>query len=46
MYVITGPVFTSESERIGPGGVRGPTYMYKLVYDATADRAWTHWQAN
>lgn len=46
VYVITGPVFTSESERIGPGGVRVPTYLYKLVYDATADRAWAHWQAN
>lgn len=22
------------------------TYLYKLVYDATMDRAWVHWQAN
>jgi len=46
VYVITGPVFTAASERIGPGGVRVPTYLYKLVYDATTGRAWAHWQAN
>jgi len=46
VYVITGPVFTRESERIGPHGVKVPTYLYKLVYDATTGRAWAHWQAN
>lgn len=46
VYVITGPVFTAESERIGPNGVKVPTYLYKLVYDATTGRAWAHWQAN
>ena len=46
VYVITGPVFTRESERIGPHGVKVPAYLYKLVYDATTGRAWAHWQAN
>lgn len=46
VYVITGPVFTRESERIGSHGVKVPTYLYKLVYDATTGRAWAHWQAN
>ena len=46
VFVITGPVYTCESERIGPHGVKVPTYPYKLVYDATTGRAWAHWQAN
>jgi len=46
VFVITGPVFTPESERIGPHGVRVPTYLYKLVYDAVTGHAWAHWQAN
>lgn len=36
----------NASDRIGLGGVRVPTYLYKLVYDATTGRAWAHWQAN
>lgn len=23
-----------------------PDYLYKLVYDATTQRAWAHWHAN
>lgn len=46
VFVITGPVFTPESPRIGQNGVRVPTYLFKLVYDQTANRAWAHWQAN
>ncbi len=46
VYVITGPVFTTASPVIGRNGVRVPTYLYKLVYDATTQRAWAHWQAN
>lgn len=46
VYVITGPVFTLGSERIGANGVRVPSYLYKLVYDETTGRAWAHWQAN
>ncbi|UJB66464.1 DNA/RNA non-specific endonuclease [Acidovorax sp. YS12] len=46
VYVITGPVSTRESESIGPHSVKVPTYLFKLVYDATTGRAWAHWQAN
>ena len=46
VYVITGPVYTSSSPSIGANKVRVPTYLYKLVYDATTQRAWAHWQAN
>ena len=27
-------------------GVRVPTYLFKLVYDATTQQAWAHWQEN
>ena len=46
VYVITGPVFERGSQRIGPGGVRVPAYLYKLVYDAHTGKAWAHWQSN
>lgn len=46
VYVVTGPVFTSSSPSIGRNEVRVPAYLYKLVYDATTQRAWAHWQAN
>lgn len=46
VFVITGPVFTPESESIGHNHVKVPTYLYKLVYDVETNRAWAHWQAN
>ena len=46
VYVITGPVFTPGSERIGANGVRVPSYLYKLVYDEITGKAWAHWQEN
>lgn len=46
VFVFTGPVFTESSPRIGDNGVRVPTHLYKLVYDATTQRAWANWQAN
>ena len=46
VFVITGPVFTDSGPRIGGNGVKVPTYLYKLVYDATDKRAWAHWQEN
>ena len=46
VYVITGPVFTNTSPRIGQNAVRVPTYLYKLVYDATTQKSWAHWQEN
>ena len=46
VYVITGPVFAPGSPAIGANQVRVPTHMFKLVYDATTQRAWAHWQQN
>ncbi|SFC33755.1 endonuclease G [Polaromonas sp. OV174] len=46
VYVITGPVFEPGGPTIGANQVRVPTHMFKLVYDATTQRAWAHWQPN
>jgi endonuclease G len=46
VYVITGPIFDVSSQAIGVGSVRVPTFLYKLVYDATTNRAWAHWIEN
>ena len=49
VYVITGPVFVpsiAESQGIGPGQVRVPKYLFKLVYDQDKNRAWAHWHLN
>ncbi len=49
VYVITGPVFMpsiAQSPSIGPGQVRVPAYLFKLVYDEASNRAWAYWQAN
>ena len=46
VFVITGPVFTPDSPRIGANGVMVPTYLFKLVYDQQAQRAWAHWHEN
>jgi endonuclease G len=46
VFVITGPVFESPAEYIGPGRVQVPRYLYKLVYDSTTNRAWAHWISN
>jgi endonuclease G len=46
VFVITGPVFTDAGPRIGANLVKVPTYLYKLVYDATTNKAWAHWQEN
>lgn len=46
VYVITGPVYTRTSPSIGANEIRVLAYLYKLVYDATTQRAWAHWQAN
>lgn len=32
--------------RTGANVVNVPTYLYKLVYDATTQKAWAHWQQN
>jgi endonuclease G len=49
VYVITGPVFVpsiAQSQGIGPGQVRVPRYLFKLVYDQDRNRAWAHWHLN
>jgi endonuclease G, mitochondrial len=46
VYVMTGPVFDASGEAIGPGRVRVPRYLYKLVYDPASQRAWAHWLEN
>ena len=49
VYVITGPVYQpsiAASPAIGPGQVRVPKYVFKLVYDQVQNRAWAHWYAN
>jgi endonuclease G len=49
VYVITGPVFSpsiAQSPGIGPGMVRVPKYLFKLVYDQDKNRAWAHWHLN
>lgn len=34
VFIITGPVFSEEAPRIGANGVKVPTFLFKLVYDA------------
>jgi endonuclease G len=49
VYVITGPVYApsiAQSPGIGPGQVRVPKYLFKLVYDEEKNRAWAHWHLN
>lgn len=46
VYVITGPVYVGNAEVIGPGKVRVPKFLYKLVYDPSTERAWAHWIEN
>ncbi|WP_216842325.1 hypothetical protein [Acidovorax sp. SRB_14] len=46
VFVITGPVFTDAGPRIGSNAATGPTYLYKLVYAAMAQRAWVRLQEN
>jgi endonuclease G len=49
VYVITGPVYVPsivQSPSIGPGQVRVPKYLFKLVYDQNKNRAWAYWHEN
>ena len=46
VYVITGPVFDDSGVTIGPGKVKVPRYLFKLVYDPVSKRAWAHWLEN
>jgi len=46
VYVISGPVFEGRVQTIGSDNVWVPKYLYKLVYDPAANRAWAHWIEN
>lgn len=46
VFVFTGPVFRAADPTIGAGGVRVPSAVFKLVYDAVTGRSWVHWQSN
>lgn len=46
VFIITGPVYAAKPATVGDNQVAVPTYLYKLVYDASTNRAWAHWQAN
>jgi endonuclease G len=46
VYIFTGPVFSNRPQTIGEGKVWVPAYLYKLVYDPKANRAWAHWIQN
>jgi endonuclease G len=46
VYIFTGPVFSGRVKKIGEGGVAVPSHIYKLIYDASTDKAWAYWQAN
>lgn len=49
VFVITGPAFVpgiAQSPSIGPGQVRVPQYLFKLVYDQDKNKAWAHWHRN
>ena len=46
VFVITGPVFDSAPPTIGFNQVWVPHYIYKLVYDPSAHKAWAHWIEN
>ena len=44
--IITGPFFGPGSTSVGANQVGVPTHIFKLVYDATTQKAWAHWQPN
>jgi endonuclease G len=46
VYVISGPAYLNNIGEIGPGRVRIPSHLFKLVYDASSGRAWAHWVEN
>ena len=46
VFVITGPVFDAKSKTIGDNHVWVPKYLYKLVYDPSANKVWAHWIEN
>ena len=46
VFVITGPVFDGTPPTIGTNRVWVPQHLFKLVYDPSTNRAWSHWLDN
>lgn len=46
VFVITGPVFAPSPATIGRNRVAVPSFLFKLVYDPSTNRAWAHWLEN
>ncbi|HYD78941.1 MAG TPA: DNA/RNA non-specific endonuclease [Paucimonas sp.] len=46
VYVFTGPVYAPPVKKLGMSQVWVPKYLFKLVYDASANKAWAHWLEN
>jgi endonuclease G len=46
VYLVTGSVFNKTPTTIGSNQVWAPRYIYKLVYDPAANKAWAHWIEN
>lgn len=47
VHVFSGPIYAApQPQTIGEGRVWVPTHLFKLVYDAKANRAWAHWIEN
>lgn len=47
VFVFTGPMYPAAGAQvIGKGKVWVPAQLYKLVYDASTNRAWVHWVEN
>jgi endonuclease G, mitochondrial len=46
VFVFTGPVYAAPVRTLGPNRVWIPRYLFKLVYDPSANRAWAHWLEN
>jgi len=46
VYVFTGPVYETRPKTIGEKQVAVPSYLFKVVYDATTGKSWVHWHKN
>lgn len=46
VYVFTGPYFENGHKAIGSNRVWVPDFIWKLVYDEAANRAWVFWVKN